>query len=100
MRKGRPRSLSDQEEETVLATLLYFADLGVPFRRASVIEAITLLVQSFPEERKQSLLFHDVVPGRCFMRSYEKRHRSILRVCVPQYNETKRNAAEAPQRAE
>ena len=44
---GRPRTFSDQEEETVIATLLHFADLGVPLKRASVKEEIALLVQSF-----------------------------------------------------
>ena len=42
-----PTSLTEQEEQTVLDTLLYFADRGVPFKLFDVVEAISLLVENF-----------------------------------------------------
>lgn len=92
-RIGRPPVLTDTEEQTVLDTLLYFSDHGVPLNRASVVEAITLLVSTFSAERRASVPFKDGVPGRAFMRSFVKRHRRTLKVCVPDYHEAKRHAA-------
>ena len=68
---GTNRALSDDEEQTVLESLLYFADLGVPLTRSDVREAIAMLVSTFSEERKQSLPFRDGKPGRAYLRNFE-----------------------------
>ena len=46
-RVGRPPVLPRTEEQTVLDTLLYFLDHGVPLNRAGVVEAIVCFFLRF-----------------------------------------------------
>ena len=92
-RNNSRRASSDEEERTVLESILYFADHSVPLTRLHVCEAIAMMVSTFKEERQRSLPSLNGRPDTAFLRSFEKRHKSAQRVAIPEYHEAKRHAA-------
>ena len=64
--KGRPTALRIEEKRTIIEALHYFADCCVHLTRNEIVEAIELLVSTFPSEWKQALPFKDGKPGRAF----------------------------------
>jgi len=75
---GRRRQFSDSEEETIIATLLSFADRGVPLNRRHLKEAIKTFVSHLPASRRASIRFREGIPGYRFLRDFEKRHESRI----------------------
>ena len=89
---GRPLTLSDEEEERIVLTVLYYADCGVPLTRLHLLEAITIFVEKLPPKRRIQLPFRDGKPGTWFVRSFQRRHHAKLKFAIPKCHEGKRHA--------
>eukprot|EP00171_Calliarthron_tuberculosum_P004732 IDg4732t1 len=76
---GRPTALKAAEEATIVHLLNGYADRGVPLTRTLLIEAVSLLVSRFSEERRAALPFKSGRPGLDFIRAFEKRHSHEIR---------------------
>lgn len=54
---GRKRSLNDDEENTIMQTILKFSDRAVPVSHEHLADAVEMMVDSFPRERKEKQQF-------------------------------------------
>ena len=85
----RPLLFSESEEQSIIDSQLHFADHGIPSTHNEVTEAIKLFDRSFPDDQRAKIPFVECCPGRRVMRRFVHRHKSSLKVCVPEYQEVK-----------
>lgn len=86
----RRTSLTEAEEQTVVSLLIRFANHGYPLYRDDLCDAVELLVSSMPIARQQALPFVNNRPGRNFLRGFEARHKSQVKIGKDRPQEEKR----------
>jgi hypothetical protein len=69
---GRRPDITAEEESRVLNLIREQSVLGHPMRRSDVADAVTIIVQTIPRERRAKLRFKNGVPGKKFMASFVK----------------------------
>lgn len=83
---------TEGEEQLIMDLILRFADGRSSRRRLRVREAAKVIGQ-FVDERKQTLPFHDNIPGKRWPRSFYGRQKNFLQLGYPSVQERKRFAA-------
>ena len=92
--KGRATStrtqLSPQEEDVVVEFIQSYADQSHPIRRYDVADAVEIIVEKMPAERRSKILFRQGRPGRKFLDLFSKRHQGSITFSRPSYQEEQR----------
>lgn len=90
--RSRRYILTENEEQLILDLLLRFAERGNPLRRLDVREATHVIIERFPDERKQTSPFQDNIPGKKWVKGFYDRNKDVLRLGYPNPQQGKRFA--------
>lgn len=87
-RIGRPRSLNDTEELTILESVLAFSDRGVSMVREHLAQAVETFVKHLPASRKENR-YRNGRSGSDFIRSFIRCHGVSFTYRIPTHKKAK-----------
>lgn len=84
LKVGRPRMLTDEEEEAIARGIAYLGDWGFPVGPYELKK----IIQNYLNKQNVTVpAFHDNLPGKDFITGFLERHRATIRLrIVPNYS--------------